>query len=200
MVGLLVLVCVFAVCYVIIRVVLNGTQAPTEERHKWNRAIEHYGKAYPFSEINEDPNFPHVRTIRTKIRGVSKRNPDGASRQTIIRDWCSSGDALYLIREPRNPVDPNAIQVRRIVRADLPDKPRLGEQLGYVSRDLAEKLAPEMDEGFVLFAQITAVTGGDDGRSFGVNVRIEEYEPMKQQMAASQSPGTAAWMKKKGDL
>jgi hypothetical protein len=32
----------------------------------------------------------------------------------------------------------------------VPDKPRLGEQLGYLSRELAEKLAPQMDNGNVL--------------------------------------------------
>jgi hypothetical protein len=30
--------------------------------------------SYPFSEITADPNFPHVRSIHTKIRGVTKEN------------------------------------------------------------------------------------------------------------------------------
>jgi hypothetical protein len=34
-----------------------------------------------------------------------------------------------------------------------------------------------MDDGFVLFAWIMNVTGGEDDESFGVNIQIEEYKP-----------------------
>src|SRR3989442_13685959 len=94
------------------------------------------GKSYPFSEFVSDPNFPHVRSIHTKIRGVTKENPDGVNRQQVISHCCQCG--LFLVREPNNPVDRNAIQVKRIVYSDVPDKPRLREQIGYVSRELAE--------------------------------------------------------------
>jgi hypothetical protein len=136
------------------------------------------GESYPFSEFVADPRFPHVRSIHTKIRGVTKENPDGVNRQQIISHCCHSGDALYLVRERNNPVGRNAIQVRRIVYSAVPDTPRLGEQLGYVSHELAEELAPKMDnDGFVLFAWIMNVTGGEDGESLGVNIQVEEYKP-----------------------
>lgn len=136
------------------------------------------GDSYPFSEIAADPRFPHVGSIHSKIRGVTFENPDGINRQQIISQCCHRGDALYLIREPNNPEGFNAIQVRRVVYSAVPDKPRLGEQLGYVSHELAEDLAPKMDsDGFILFAWIMNVTGGEDGESFGVNIQIEEYRP-----------------------
>jgi hypothetical protein len=136
------------------------------------------GESYPFSEVTNDANFPHVRSIHTKIRGVTKENPNGVNRQQIISQCCRCGDALFLVREPNNPVDSNAIQVRRIVHSDVRDKPRLREQIGYVSRELAEELAPKMDDdGFVLMAWIMNVTGGEDGESLGVNIQIEEYRP-----------------------
>jgi len=135
-------------------------------------------KSYPFCELQDDPRFPHVHTICTKIRGVTKRNDDGVNRQRIIRQCCGSGDALYLDREPNNPVDRNAIRVRRIVCTDVPDRPRLAEQLGYLSRELAEDLAPRMDKhGHVLLAKILEVTGGEN--ALGVNIQIEEYKPAK---------------------
>jgi hypothetical protein len=147
------------------------------------------GESYPISEITADPNFSHVRSIHTKIRGVTKENHDGVNRQQIISHFCRCGDALYLIREPNNPVDSNAIQVRRIVYSDVPDKPRLREQLGYVSRELAEKLAPKMDgDGFVLIAWIMNVTGGEDGESLGVNIQIEEYRPARHLIRGSKRP------------
>lgn len=146
-------------------------------RIKKTKSVVYHNRSYPFSEVTNDANFPHVRSIHTKIRGVTKENPDGANRQQIIKQWCRSGDALFLIREPNNPVDPNAIQVRRIVYSDVPDKPRLAEQIGYVSRELAEDLAPKIDvEKFVLFAWIMNVTGKDSD-SLGVNIQIEEYKP-----------------------
>ena len=137
------------------------------------------GESYPISEISADPNFPHVRSIRTKIRGVTKENPDGVNRQQIISHCCRCGDALFLVREPNNPVDHNAIQVRRVVYSAVPDQPRLGEQLGYVSHELAEELAFRMDHfGHVLFAKILNLTGGgEDGEDFGVNIEVDEYEP-----------------------
>jgi HIRAN domain len=180
MVGIVVLICVFVACYLIIKALLKGKHRTTASAVTGNTArITYHGKSYAFSEIIADPNFPHVRSIHTKIRGVTKRNSDGANRQAIIQQWCHSGDALYLIREPKNPLDPNAIVVRRVVCSDVPDKPRLGEQLGYLSRELAEKLAPQMDNGNVLFAWIKTVSGGEDGRSLGVNIQIEEYRPIR---------------------
>jgi HIRAN domain len=141
-------------------------------------AIASSGKSYPFSEISADPRFPHFRSIHTKIRGVTKPSSDGTNRQKTIRQLCQSGDALFLMREPTNPVDRNAIMIRRIIYSDVPDKPRLAEHLGYLSRDLAEKLAPKMDhDGFVLFAWIMEVSGTEDRGSLGVNIQIEEYRP-----------------------
>ena len=135
-------------------------------------------RAFRFSEIEPDPTGTPV-TIRTKIRGVSHRNLDGTGRQKIIRNRCHEGDALLLLREPDNPLDRNAIQIRRIVCKQ--DKRVPGEQLGYVSRELAEELAPRLDSGTAMFAKITALTGdvtGTQKRSVGVNIEIQEYEPV----------------------
>jgi HIRAN domain len=109
------------------------------ERNKTlhGRATAHQIDVYwKFEKAGIPANFPHVRSIHTKIRGVTKENPDGANRQQIIKQWCRSGDALFLVREPNNPVDSNAIQVRRIVYGDTQDKYLLGEQIGYVSHEL----------------------------------------------------------------
>ncbi len=84
-----------------------------------------------------------------------------------------------MLREPDNPLDRNAIQIRRIVCKQ--DKRVPGEQLGYVSRELAEELAPRLDSGTAMFAKITVLTGdvtGTQKRSVGVNIEIQEYEPV----------------------
>lgn len=57
-----------------------------------------------------------------------------------------------------------------MVCTGVPDKPRIGEQLGYLSRELAEELAPRVDDGeFLLMGEILDVSGGHDGESVGVN-------------------------------
>jgi hypothetical protein len=198
----LLFVAVFVLCYVIVKALRKGAQPTTaatdaetltnEEMLARIAELEKQlanGKSYPFSEVINDANFPNVRSIHTKIRGVTKENPDGANRQRIIRQWCHSGDALFLVRERNNPAHPNAIQVRRIVYSDVPDKPRLGEQLGYVSHELAEELAPKMDDdGFVLMAWIMNVTGGEDDKNLGVNIQIEEYRPAQHPSRGGRKP------------
>jgi hypothetical protein len=84
----------------------------------------------------------------------------------VLADDQAKGDQLAgaLVREPANPYDPNAIQVRIG-----------GRQVGYVPKALAANLAPRMDRGET--AQITSlriVQGGDAGRvTFGARLDVE---------------------------
>lgn len=168
-----VIVFVVAVVFYLIYRAVRGNN-----RHPATPITSHSGKSYPFAEILPDPNLPQVRFIHSKIRGVTKRNADRSDRQRIIRQWCHAGDALCFVREPNNPVDRNAIQIRRVVCSDVPDKPKVGEQLGYLSRELAEEFAPRIDtEGFVLMAQILDVSGGKGDESVGINFEMGVYIP-----------------------
>jgi hypothetical protein len=169
------IVAIALVIYLIYRALVGSAQG------SGTKATGFTGKSYLFSEILSDTKLPRVRSIRSKIRGVTKTNADGSGRQRIIRQWCHSGDALCFVREPNNPVDSNAIQVRRIVCSDVPDRPHIGEQIGYVSRELAEELAPRVDDdGFVLMAEILDVSGGHEGESVGVNFEMSVYMPVSK--------------------
>lgn len=107
----------------------------------------------------------------SKVRGVSRRNPDGSDRQTIASK-CRRGEKLILVREPDNPRDRNAVKVMR--RGGFLS----GEQqLGYLSAEVAEEIAPLLDRGERVEAEVTEVTGGGGGwfserKHFGVNIRI----------------------------
>jgi hypothetical protein len=57
--------------------------------------------------------------------------------QAIVMDLVE-GAELTLEREAHNPYDPNAIMVK---------DPATGEHLGYVAKEVAVDLAPEMDAG-----------------------------------------------------
>lgn len=65
-------------------------------------------------------------------------------------------------REPDNEHDPNAISVWN----------EYGEQLGYINKDLASRLAPQMDKGMRVACFVTAVTGGYDDKSYGCNIKL----------------------------
>ena len=104
----------------------------------------------------------------TKVRGVTMENDDGSDRQTII-SRCRAGERLYLDHQSDNPHDPNAVMVIR----------GTGEQLGYLSRAVAARLAPVLDAGFRVEARISALTGLQRlGEHRGVNLLIAVTAPV----------------------
>lgn len=103
--------------------------------------------------------------FHTKIAGVTHRNSDGSYRQQIIRR-CQIGEAVRLSPEPWNEYDRNAIAVHRLS----------GEQLGYLSSELAADLAAQSSQGASFTASICGLTGGD-GESCGVNLLVHRKVP-----------------------
>ncbi len=91
--------------------------------------------------------------IFTKIRGVQRRR--GAV------DNCEAGELLQLVREPGNKADSDAIMV-------FNDE---GEQVGYLSKELAEQLAPAIDSGVRYAARVLEVTGQEHDNP-GVNIEV----------------------------
>lgn len=110
----------------------------------------------------------------TKIVGVTHNNTDAntENRQAIIQDLKSRGQlepgqALMLELDTENRWSKNAVKVI------APD----GRQLGYLSQTVADKNAPQMRDGYEYQAFVSAVTGGENGFVYGVNIRIVVYEP-----------------------
>ena len=105
-----------------------------------------------------------MERIYSKLAGVTHHNPDGTSRQDIIAELCYNGQSLLLIREP-NQYSHNNIGVY------------IAYQVGYVTTDMAEILAPYLDAGGGLEARITDITGGsEDKPTRGVNVEYTLYD------------------------
>jgi hypothetical protein len=97
------------------------------------------------------------------VAGESFENPDGTSRQALIRTRARVGATVQLVPEPDNPHDPNAVKVCLDT----------GEQLGYISRDDAPDLADERHTGYRHAAIIHRVIGGTpDKPSRGVLLRL----------------------------
>jgi hypothetical protein len=99
--------------------------------------------------------FKPAIDFHSKVAGVTYEN-----RQQVIKKL-KDGDALILKREPNNPYDKNAIAVLT----------KSNEQVGYIGKDLAIKLAPLMDDGAIFEVNISKITG-DGHTKKGVNIHI----------------------------
>lgn len=120
------------------------------------------------------PDFPIERSWRDRVVGESHWNYDGSSRQEILTR-CQEGELLVFVREPDNEYDPNAIAVCRFN----------GEQIGYLDRDLAADLAPEMDEGYGHFGALEKVVGGTpDKPSRGAVITVFKVSEKEQSTSA----------------
>lgn len=93
----------------------------------------------------------------TKVVGVTFEG-----RQRYIRRM-SEGEEVVLERDPSNIYDKNAIKVIN----------ESGYQIGFIAKDLAEKMAPNMDNGVKYRAEVSAITGTNPGDNFGVNLLIK---------------------------
>lgn len=88
-----------------------------------------------------------VQKFYVVIVGVSKINPDGTSRQSILSKM-KSGEVINLVREYDNKFDKNAVAVKN----------RKGEQLGYLP--MGDRLAHHIDLGGKYAAMVKKITGG----------------------------------------
>jgi hypothetical protein len=105
-----------------------------------------------------------METIYSKLSGVTRNNPDGSARQEIISELCYNGQLLWLLREP-NQYSYNNIGVY------------VAFQIGYVNPELADEIAPLLDEGLHVDAQVVELTGGTPEKpTQGVNVAFTIYE------------------------
>jgi single-stranded-DNA-specific exonuclease len=122
-----------------------------------------FAKADRYLERERYANIGDALEFNTKLAGVSFEG-----RQDIAAGL-RSGTVLELQRQPDNAHDPNAIAVFY---------GRL--QLGFLNRKMAEKLAPLIDsDGRRYAAEVTAITGGRGGRSFGINVRVRREDRLR---------------------
>jgi len=127
--------------------------APAEFLNELFASKERYLEREPYANIGDSDAF------NTKIVGVSfERRQDSVAGLTV-------GSGLELERQPENPHDPNAIAVRYGAL-----------QLGYLRREIARRLAPNIDQGDRYSATVETVTGGGE-RHFGVNIRVRRHRP-----------------------
>lgn len=107
---------------------------------------------YPQSSV-------HGRVITTKVVGVTFEG-----RQEVVARL-QMGDRVWLEMEPTNPFDHNAIKVCR----------SNGEQIGYLSRQLAASVAPFFRAyGYPVKGKVSLLTGSAwDGYTLGIVISFK---------------------------
>ncbi len=84
------------------------------------------------------------------------------------------GESLELVREPDNAHDPNAIAVR------------YGPiQLGYLRKEIAKRLSPNIDGGERYAAVVGSITGGGADKHVGVNIHVRRHRPSPRRAGES---------------
>lgn len=126
------------------------------------------GRSLSGSELPPPPERPGaVVAFPCAVVGESHDNPDGSNRQDLIRQWAYIGQPVMLRREPDNPHDRNAIAVLCS-----------GWQIGYLKREVAERLCDRMDDqAFRVEAHVRGIHGGTGSKpSLGVTLDLGVYE------------------------
>ena len=127
-----------------------------------------------FLERDRFASIGEANDFYTKIVGVSFEG-----RQHVVAGL-TVGASLDLVREPDNPHDPNAIAVR------------FGTlQLGFLRREIARRLAPNIDAGDRYSATVGSITGGGE-RHTGVNIRVRRHTAPAAAPRAAAAPGGAS--------
>jgi single-stranded-DNA-specific exonuclease len=114
-----------------------------------------------FGSIGESDDF------YTKVVGVSFER-----RQSIVGSLAAN-EPLQLVRDPANAHDVNAIEVRYGAL-----------QVGFIRREIAKHIAPNIDAGDRYSAVVSEVTGGGD-KHIGVNIRVRRHRRLPRYEAAS---------------
>src|SRR5579875_52208 len=115
---------------------------------------ELYRKADEYRKHDRYQTIADAWVFNTKVAGVSFEG-----RQDVLAGL-RAGDPLELVRDRDNRYDSNAIAVKRGAL-----------QIGFLNKELAERLAPRFDQGVRYRAEVTAITGGGS-RSRGGNIRV----------------------------
>lgn len=111
-----------------------------------------------------------IRSLYTKVVGVSHPNDDGTSRQEIL-SRCKEGEQLTLDWRTFDAEPACAV---------ISDH----GQIGFLKADLAADLYRDYiewnleDDGPFIFAVIGNITGGENGLHYGCNIKLSIYQPI----------------------
>jgi single-stranded-DNA-specific exonuclease len=133
-----------------------------------------YAKAEVFLERDPYATIGDASGFNTKVVGVSFEG-----RQDTVAAL-RRGEAVELRRDAANAHDPNAIGVWYGAL-----------QIGFLKREIAKRVAPNIDGGERYTAEVTQVTGGIGTRSYGINIFVTRVRAAVVPGAARSQHGRA---------
>ena len=139
-----------------VRDILYRDDDRRDEEREASVADELFSRAEQILSRDAYASIAEATSFVTKVVGVTFEG-----RQAVV-SGLSVGEELAVVRDPNNPVDANAIALRTLS----------GAQVGFLRRQIAAHLAPNLDGGMRYLAHVSAVTGGDEGRSYGANIEV----------------------------
>ncbi len=119
-----------------------------------------------------------MKTITTRIAGVTYDD----AQENIKTFGCRDIRTFALVREPDNPHDKNAI---RVATGD--------KKLGYVPKDIARGLAPEMDAGKDFIALFVKRNESPYHNTVGLMVKIVGCGKKSQGRYLREKGGEGKW-------
>lgn len=109
---------------------------------------------------SKQPQITFFDPFYSKVIGTSQLNENGVPIQTIL-PGIRPGAVAYLQRDRHNEYDINAVKVYAE-----------NTHIGYLKRTAAATVAPYLDQGRTVRVNIEEITGGDNCRSYGVNIKL----------------------------
>lgn len=131
------------------------------------------------SVVLPDENDTPLQPRTCRVAGINKQGLSGKHRQKVIKTL-KPGVPIYLVRQPDNPYDADAVALFTAG----------GEDIGYLPREFAAEIAGRLDKGSPVTAQVKAVepfkTEG------GKTLRGVELELTKHSMRGKKGEGANA--------
>jgi len=122
-----------------------------------------FAKGREYLERDRFATIGDASEFYTKIVGVSFER----RQEKLV--GLKVGETLELVREPDNTHDPSAIAVRYGAI-----------QLGYLRKEIAKHLSPNVDGGERYSAVVGSLTGGGSDRHLGVNIHVRRHRAPSQ--------------------
>lgn len=122
---------------------------------------ELFGKADEILSRDEYAGIGEAQSFMTKVVGVTFEE-----RQAVVATL-SPGQRLAIRRDVANPADANALEVIE----------ETGARVGFLRRQISAVIAPLIDARSASYSAVVCeVTGGTQGKAFGVNIQVSRED------------------------
>jgi len=106
------------------------------------------------------------------VAGTGFKNSNGSDRASIIRNNVKEGTVVFLVREPNNEHDPNAVAVF-IEVGGLFGFGKSKKQIGYIKATRSNVVATKMDAGELILGKVKSFHAPEGKNHPRVSLELE---------------------------